>query len=279
MRNKTIRNIQNGIIYISLSAIMIILVFPFIWMTSTAFKSSSDIFSAIPTLIPQPIYLGNFYRMWVESKFYIYVINSVIVAVSTTVIAVFFSTLSAYSLARFKYKGRALFMNLLLIAQMFPMPLLIISIYIIFVRLALVDSLVGLVIAYCTFAIPFSIIMLKSYFDSLPIELEESAAIDGCSPLGTIFRIVVPLSAPAITATGLFAFILAWQEFLIALTVTRTTEIRTITVAINLMVGFREIFWGPLMAATFTITLPVVVLFVYFQKHFISGMTLGAVKG
>jgi multiple sugar transport system permease protein len=120
--------------------------------------------------------------------------------------------------------------------------------------------------------------MLKAYFDGLPVELEEAAAIDGCTPISTIFRIVIPLSAPGIVAMGLFAFILAWQEFMIALTLIRTTEMRTLPVAITTMVGVREVFWGPLMAGTTVATIPVVILFIYFQKYMISGMTMGAVK-
>ena len=121
--------------------------------------------------------------------------------------------------------------------------------------------------------------MLKSSFDGLPVELEEAASIDGCSVLGTIFKIVLPISAPAIVAMGLFCFILSWQEFMMALTLIRTTDMRTLPVGIQMMVGFRDIMWGPLMAGTTAVTLPVVCLFIFFQKYLVTGMTMGAVKG
>ena len=208
-----------------------------------------------------------------------YVKNSMIVATATTAISLLFATFFAYGVSRFRFRGKVMVFNLLILTQMFPLPLMIITIYVAFARIGLNNSLPGLVIAYCTFSIPFATLMLKSYFDGLPLELEESASIDGCNPIQTIFRIVLPLSAPAVAAMGLFSFILAWQEFMMSLTLINSTALRTLPVGIALMVGYREIMWGPLMAGTVVITVPVVVLFVYFQKYLITGMTMGAVKG
>ncbi|MQY77588.1 MAG: ABC transporter permease subunit [Bacteroidetes bacterium] len=272
------RILKKCAIYISISVITILLIFPFLWMVSTAFKDKSEIFSVVPRLIPRKISFENFRSMWIDSRFHIYFLNSSIVAISTTVVSIIFSTFLAYGISRFKFRGRKIVFNLMLFTQMFPLSLLIITIYIVFIKIKLYDSLIGLVVAYCTFAIPFATMMLKAYFDGLPVELEEAAAIDGCTPISTIFRIVIPLSAPGIVAMGLFAFILAWQEFMIALTLIRTTEMRTLPVAITMMVGMREVFWGPLMAGTTVTTIPVVILFIYFQKYMISGMTMGAVK-
>ncbi len=272
------RTARMVLIYSSITIIILILVFPFFWMLSTSIKDKTEIFSAVPRLIPNRITLENYHKMWFESKFYTYFINSIIVSIATTLVALLVSTFLAYGLARFRFRGKSVIFNMLILTQMFPLPLLIITIYISFVQIKLVDSLMGLVISYCTFAVPFSTLMLKSYFDDLPYELEESAAIDGCSPVSTIFKIVIPLSAPAITTMGLFAFILSWQEFMMALTLIRTTEFRTLPVAISMMVGVREIFWGPLMAGSTVFTLPVVIMFMYFQKNLVSGMTMGAVK-
>lgn len=275
---RNMRILKKCAIYISISVITILLIFPFLWMVSTAFKDKSEIFSVVPRLIPRKISFENFRSMWIDSRFHIYFLNSSIVAISTTVVSIIFSTFLAYGISRFKFRGRKVVFNLMIFTQMFPLSLLIITIYIVFIKIKLYDSLIGLVVAYCTFAIPFATMMLKAYFDGLPVELEEAAAIDGCTPISTIFRIVIPLSAPGIVAMGLFAFILAWQEFMIALTLIRTTEMRTLPVAITMMVGMREVFWGPLMAGTTVTTIPVVILFIYFQKYMISGMTMGAVK-
>ena len=217
--------------------------------------------------------------MWNEYKFYNYFRNSLIVSSGTTVISLLFSTFLAYGISRFRFRGRIVIYDLMILTQMFPTSLLIITIYVTFAQIGLIDSIIGLIISYCTFAIPFATLMLKSYFDGLPVELEEAAAIDGCGTVRTIFKIVLPIAAPAVAAMGLFSFILAWQEFMMSLTLIRTTEFRTLSVGIALMVGNRDIMWGPLMAGTVLITMPVVILFIYFQKYLVTGMTMGAVKG
>ena len=268
MTAKTKRGLLGKIgIYTSLTAITLLLVFPFVWMVSTSLKNKSEMFSATPTLLPKQITFENYRTMWQDYNFAPYLKNSFIVAISTTVISLLIATFLAYGLSRFKFRGRKAIFNLMILTQMFPLPLLIITIYVVFARVGLIDSRIGLIISYCTFAIPFATMMLKSYFDGLPVELEEAAAIDGCNPFKTIFRVVIPLSAPSIAAMGLFSFILAWQEFMMSLTLIRSPALRTLPVGITLMVGFRDIMWGPLMAGTAVVTLPVVFLFIYFQKY------------
>ncbi len=267
------------LVYVPLLVLTAILLFPFFWMISTSFKPATDIFSKDPTFIPRDITLEHYRVLWTETQFPVFFKNSTIIALSTTVLTLGVGTFFAYGLSRFRFKGRRNFVTLLFLSQMFPLVLLIIPIYLVFIHLELVNTHLSLVISYCTFALPFSTLMLKSYFDGLPSELEEAALIDGCGPVGSIFRIVLPLSAPGIAAVGAFAFILSWQEFTFALTLTNTNEMRTLPVGISMMVGFREVLWGQLMAASVMVTLPVTVLFVYFQKYFVSGMTMGSVKG
>ncbi|MEA5014337.1 MAG: carbohydrate ABC transporter permease [Candidatus Limiplasma sp.] len=270
---------QKALIYLGITAITLVLVFPFLWMVSTSLKERGEMFAATPTFFPKAPTMANYVSMWNDYKFYVYLKNSLLVASATTVTSLLFATFLAYGVSRFKFRGKTAVFDLLILTQMFPLPLLIITLYVSFAQLGLIDSRVGLTIAYCTFAIPFATMMLKAYFDGLPVELEEAASIDGCGPIGTIFRIVVPISSPAIAAMGLFSFILAWQEFMMALTLIRTTSLRTLPVGITMMVGFRDIMWGPLMAGTSLVTMPVVILFIYFQKYLITGMTMGAVKG
>ena len=266
-------------IYVSLSAITLLLIFPFVWMISTSLKDKNEMFSATPTLFPKQITLENYRSMWFDYGFGTYLRNSLTVAVSTTLITLLVATFLAYGISRFRFRGKKVVFNLLILTQMFPLPLLIITIYVVFAQLGLTDSLIGLVLSYCTFAVPFATMMLKSYFDGRPLELEEAAAMDGCGPFATIFRVVLPLSAPSVAAMGLFSFILAWQEFMMSLTLIRSPALRTLPVGITLMVGFRDIMWGPPMAGTVVVTLPVVAMFIYFQKYLITGMTMGAVKG
>lgn len=265
--------------YSALSIITLVFVFPFLWMISTSLKKSDEIFSAVPKWIPAHPTFENYLNLWNETAFPVYFKNSLIVAVVTTLVTLLIAVFFAYGLSRFRFRGRTMFLNLLLVSQMFPLVLMIIPIYIIFIKLNLLNTYFSLILAYCTFALPFSTLMLKSYFDSLPGELEEAALIDGCTPVSAIFRVVIPLAAPGIAAVSLFVFILSWQEFIFALTLTNTDDMRTIPVGISLMVGNREVLWGQLMAASTLVTVPVVVVFIYFQKYLISGMTMGGVKG
>lgn len=264
--------------YVALSIVTVCLLFPFLWMVSTSLKGPTEIFSPTPNWIPKRITFEHYRSIWTETPFPIYFKNSLIVSSATAGITLLVGTFLAYGLARFKFKGRRVLENTLLVTQMFPLVLMIIPIFLIFIRLSLLNTYTALIIAYCTFALPFATMMLKSYFEALPKDLEEAALIDGCTPVSALARIVLPLAAPGIAAVGLFAFILAWQEFLIALTITRTTDMRTLPVGISMMIGFREVLWGPLMAGSVIIALPVVILFTYFQKYLISGLTMGAVK-
>ena len=271
--------INKSFIYIAITAITALLNFPFLWMLTTSLKDSVEMFSADPTFLPKDLTFANYISLLKEYNFFTYFKNSVIVSVSTTLVALLFATFMAYGISRFKFRGKNIISSSLILTQMFPLPLIIITIYITFVKLGLFDTRLGLVIAYCTFALPFCTMMLRSYFDGLPVELEEAAAIDGCGPFSTIFRIVIPLAAPSIVAMGLFAFILSWQELMMSMTLVHSTALRTMPVAITMMVGVRNIMWGPLMAASVIVSIPVVILFIYFQKYLISGMTMGAVKG
>lgn len=283
MNPKLVRRFRSArdysVIYIGITIITFLFAFPFFWMVSTSLKPVHELFAVIPTLIPVMPTLDHYIHVWTNTIFPSAFRNSVIVATSTTFITLIFSIFFAYGIARFRFRGRILVINLLLLTQMFPLSLLIIVIFVAFAQIGLIDSYIGLIIAHCTFALPFATIMLRSFFNELPIELEEAAAIDGCSPYKTIFRIIIPLSGPAIAAMGIFAFILSWQELMMSMTLIRSESMRTVPVMVNMMIGFMEVLWGPLMATISLITIPVVLIFIYFQKLMISGMTMGAIKG
>lgn len=257
----------------------LVLVFPVVWMIMTSFKPTDEIFSPVPTLLPENATLSNYVDLLSQGRFLQSLGNSVVVAVTTAVAAVVISTLFAYAMSRFRMIGRTPIFATLFVTQVFPSFLLLIPIFLIFSRLQLTNTMIGLILAHLTFAIPFSTMLLKGYFDALPVEVEEAALIDGCGPLGVVFRVVVPIARPALAAVGLFSFILSWQEFLFATTLIQEPGLRTVPVALNLMVGENATLWGQLMAGATLVTLPAVVLFLTFQRHLVAGLTAGSVKG
>jgi multiple sugar transport system permease protein len=255
------------------------LIFPVAWMVLTSFKPTDEIFNEVPRLLPEHPTLVHYVELLGETTFLHSLRNSVVVAVCTAVAAVVIATLFAYALSRFTMIGRMQIFATLFVTQVFPSFLLLIPIFMIFSRLHLTNTMLGLVLAHLTFAIPFSTMLLKSYFDALPVETEQAAMVDGCSPLGVVFRIVVPIAKPALAAVGLFSFILSWQEFLFALTLNQAPDLRTVPVALGLMVGENAVLWGRLMAGATLVTIPAVILFLTFQRYLVAGLTAGSVKG
>jgi len=267
------------VVYIGIISITLFLLFPFFWMLSTSIKPPEEIFSAIPRWIPDNPTLNNYYGIWLGTPFSRYFINSFTVAIFNTLSALLVSVFAAYSISRFSFIGRKEFIVGILISQMFPLVLLLIPLFMVMLSLGLVDTRLGLIITYLTRTLPFSILMLKGYFDGIPFDIEEAAIVDGCSRTKVLYKIILPIAAPGIAAVALFAFILAWQEFLFALTLTRSASSHTLTVGLSLMLGERRILWGRLMAGSVIITIPVTVFFVYLQKYLVQGLTMGAIKG
>ena len=253
---------------------------PLLWGLSASFKPPSELFTN-PSLIPHSPTLSNYTYVVSQTKFLRWFWNTLLIAVSTTVLSVSIAMLGGYAMSRFRFWGRALYGNTLLVVQMFPGVMLAIPLFLIFTRLKLVDTYWSLLITYMSFALAFAVWMLKGYFDGIPREIEEAALIDGATPWIIVRRIFLPLLWPALVTTGLLAFVAAWNEFLFALTFTLTNEMRTVPVAIALMTGSSEyeLPWGNIMAASVIVTLPVVVLVLIFQRKIVSGLTAGAVKG
>lgn len=256
----------------------LVLIFPVVWMVLTSFKPTDEIFSPVPQLMPDTPTFVHYVDLLTETDFLLFLRNSIVVAVCTAVAAVFIAMLFAYALSRLRMIGRSKIFATLFVSQMFPSFLLLIPIFLIFYRLQLNNTTTGLVLAHLTFAIPFSTMLLKSYFDKLPSDIEQAAMVDGCGPLGVIFRIILPIAKPALTAVGLFSFILSWQEFLFSLTLIQDPNLRTVPVALNLMVGENAVLWGQLMAGAVVVTIPAVALFLVFQRYLVAGLTAGSVK-
>ena len=262
------------------SAVVVLWVaFPFAWMLLSSFKPMKEMFIVPVRWIPENPTFVNYVDLWGKMRFGTFLVNSFIVASSTMAIGILIAILAGFACSRFNFYGRMLFMLFLLVTQMLPMVLIVIPLYMIMASLRILDTYLALIIAYTSFSVPFSTWMMKGYFDSIPIELEEAAMVDGCTRVGALFRVVLPVIAPAVAATGAYSFIRAWNEFLFALTLTSSISMRTLPVGLQMFIGEFSTEWGLLMAGGIVATLPVVILFSFLQKYIVQGLTAGAVKG
>jgi arabinogalactan oligomer/maltooligosaccharide transport system permease protein len=229
--------------------------------------------------IPAHRTLEHFRDVLGHPWFWRYALNSMIVALATTIVGVALSCTAAYALSRFRFPGRKSGLAAFLIVQMFPSTLLLIPLYVVLNGLHLLNTLFGLVLVYSTTAIPFCVFTLKGYFDTLPRELEEAARIDGASPWGVFFRVVLPLARPAIAVTALFAFMTAWNEFILAGTFMTDERSYTLPVLLHNYIGEYHAEWGHFAAAAILTSIPVMALFYVLQRFLVGGLTAGSVKG
>lgn len=253
--------------------------FPLVYALSSSLKRSTGLFS--PELLPKQPTLANYTAVFSEQPFATNLLNSVIVAGSVVALSLALSLMAAWALGRVQFRGRGLLLAVILSASMFPQVAVLSGMFELVRVFGLYDHLGALVIADLVLTLPFTVWILVTFMRQLPKELEEAAAMDGVGVFTLVFRIFMPLLWPAVVATGLLAFIAAWNEFLFALTFTLSTEERTVPVAIALIStpsGF-ELPWGKIMAASVIVTLPLVALVVWFQRLIVSGLSAGAVKG
>lgn len=266
--------------YTVLVILAVYCLFPFLWMVDTALKPLNEVRTSHPTFLINNVTFSNFGRVLLESKFVTFFGNSMLVAISTTILSLIISVFAGYALSRFSaYRGVKAASVIMLLSQMVPGVLLLIPLYLLMKNYHLLDTYYSMILAYTTFMVPLCTFMLKGYFDSIPYEMEESAEIDGCSRVGIIVRIILPVSIPSLIATALFAFVNAWNEFMFGFVFINDEAHRTLTPGITLFKGLYTTDWGSIMAASVLSVLPVVILFVFMQRFLIDGMTAGAVKG
>ncbi len=285
--------VPHALLHAFLVAVVLVTVYPVLWVVTIAFSGNQSLsitdVPADPTLwdrlraiLPWPAHwsAANFVSVMTDQPFARWIANSAVIAAATTVVGVALACTGAYAFSRFRFPGRKAGMMAFLVSQMFPGTLTLIPLYIIIVQwLGLGGTRFGLVIVYATTSIPFSVWMLKGYFDTIPKELEEAALIEGAGP-GTIFwRIILPLAKPAIAITALFSFMTAWNEFILAATFMSQEEMYTAPVGLKFFVGGFQQQWGYFAAGSIIVAVPVVVLFLYLQKYLVSGLTAGSVKG
>jgi len=262
-----------------LAVLLLVVGVPFYWMVNTSLKTSIQIQSLTPYYYPRPVTLRNYVELLRGTGFPLWIRNSAAVALGASLVTVLVSCLAGYSLTRIRYPGRRLLATTVLIVYLVPPTLLFIPLYRILNGLGLANTLWALLAVYPTFTVPFCTWLLMGFFRSIPPDLEDAAMVDGASRIEAFRRIVLPLAAPGVLAAALFAFTLAWNEFLYALVFIHDTELKTIPVGLNDLM-FGDIFlWGQLMAASVLTTVPVVVLYTYLQRYMVEGLTAGAVKG
>ena len=279
MSPRVLGRAQGPVAYAILTALLLVVVFPFYWMFVSSLKSEEQMRTLTAMFWPSPAVLDNYRQLLGKTDFGAWYGNSIVVALSSTFVATAIGTLGAYALARLKFFGRAFMASATLITYLVPPSILFIPLYAQIRNIGLADSLTGLVAAYPSFTVPFVTWLLMGYFESIPEELEEAAMIDGATRFGAFRRIILPLAAPGVLAAALFAFTQAWNEFLYALVFITNVKLRTLPVGLSTFITGDVYGWGFLMAGAVLTTLPVIAAYTYLQKYMVEGLTAGSVKG
>lgn len=257
---------------------------PLVNMAIASVKPLEDIQIITDSVIPKRFDFGTYSRMWKTVPLLKYIKNTFIVVSISTVCSVLISVFVGYVLNRFKFRGQKLFGNMLIFAQMLPGILFLLPLYMLYMLIMnktgiqLAGTYQGLIITYMTFSLPFSIWMMRSYFQSIPVELDEAAYIDGCGQLRTLLQIILPVARPGIIGVTIYSFIVGWEEIMFASVLT-SDRTQTISVGLRNYQSAQVVYWNEMMAATMTVTVPVVVMFMLFQKYLVQGLTAGSVKG
>lgn len=264
--------------YTCLSLFVLLVAIPLFWMLTTAFKTNKELYEDF-SYFPRQLTWENFVRVIEREKLLTNIRNSFTVAMSTTLITVTISAMAAFSIVRYRYRGRDWIGRLILFKYLLPSAMLFIPLYVIVTALGLGNTLQGLILTYLTFTIPFCTWMLMGYFRSMPVELEEQAMVDGCTKLGALVRVLLPLSAPGLVASAIFSFTLAWNEFLLALVITMDQSTMTVPIKLSMMVVGDQYIWGQLMAGAVLASIPVAILYFIGQRFVVQGLAAGSVKG
>lgn len=265
--------------WLILSPLVVVILFPFGVMFVSAVRPRDELFTYPPTWTFSAFRWSNFVEMWDKVNFGGALLNSLYVSVASTLLALALGIPAAYAFSRFRFRGKGLYRQFLLVTQMMSPIVLVLGLFRLMVAFGLVNNLNALVLTYAAFNVAFTIWMLQSYFDTIPFELEEAASIDGAAPLTSLLRIFLPLAVPAMVVTTIFTFINSWNEFVLALTLMRSSDKYTLPVMIFAQVAGRyQIEWHHVMAATLLATVPVAILFSWLQRFLIRGMALGSVK-
>jgi len=266
-------------IFFPVLILVVIAVFPFLWMAVSAFKPLAQLYTIPPKWIPDPPSLENFQNVLFHSNIPRYFVNSLIVSIGSTCLALCFAIFAAYGFARFDFRGRTAALAFVLIGQLLPTATVIVPLYIVLNYLGLINTYLGLILVYLILTLPLSVWMLTGYFRGIPKELEDAAVIDGASSLGVLLRISLPLVTPGIIAVALYSFVATWNEFVFALSFATEKQMKTLPIGLAEFSTEFDTDWGAVMAASLVMTIPIALIFLVMQRMFVSGLMSGATKG
>lgn len=280
MTNRARKRLKRGALNAVALIVALVTVFPVYWMVTTALKPKQDVFTQNPIIVPRRLTLSHFQRVLSDDGFLTFARNSLVVTLIVVAITIVVGFLAATAMARFNYRGRNASIIIILAVQMIPLEALVISMYVMLDSMGLIDRLLGVIVAYLAFGLPFTIWTLRGFIANIPVELEEAAMVDGCSRMQTFFRILLPLVMSGLVAASVFAFILAWNEFILANVVLLSSKSQTLPLWLaSFQSSFKEIDWSGLMASSSLFALPVIVFFVIVQGRLHEGAAAGGVKG
>jgi len=278
-RQKRKKSISKFLTHIVLILWSLIAIYPVLQVVTISLRPADKLLSTSLEIIPQNATLKSYLSLFTEQPFLLWVWNSSLISFAVTITGVVFAAMSGYAFSRFNFIGKRIGLLSLLVTQMFPATMLLLPLYIMLIYLGLINSYLGIIITYSATALPFCIWTMKGYYDTIPFSLEEAARIDGCNQFQAFYKIILPLASPALVITGLFSFMTAWSEYIVAAQILQDTHLWTLPLGLKSFEANMSTEWGLYGAASLIVMIPVVVLFIILSKWLVSGLTLGSVKG
>jgi arabinogalactan oligomer / maltooligosaccharide transport system permease protein len=271
--------ITNSLIYIVLTLFTIAVLYPIINVFTISLRPDDKLLSTSLEIIPEGATFNTYIELFTNQPFLLWLWNSTLISLVVTVTGVALASISGYALSRYNFVGKKAILFGLLTTQMFPATMLLLPMYIMLIKLGLINSYLGIIIIYSATALPFCVWQMKGYYDTIPFSLEESARIDGCNKWQAFYKIIFPLAAPALVITALFSFMTAWSEYIVAAQILQDSRLYTLPLGLKSFQSNLTTEWGLYAAAALIVSIPVVILFVILSKWLVSGLTLGSVKG
>jgi ABC-type glycerol-3-phosphate transport system permease component len=267
------------VVWAAVSAVLAFALLPFAWMAVSSIKPLQELYTVPPRWLPASPTMANYVEVLTRSNVPRYFLNSVVIAIGSTTVALALAVFASYGFARFQFGGRRAGQAFVLVAQLLPTAAIIVPLFITLRTLGLVNTYLGLILVYTILTLPLAVWMLTSYFRAIPVELDEAALADGASRLGILFRITLPLSVPGIVSVVVYSFVTTWNEFIFALVFAQDSRVKTLPIGLAEFTSEFNTDWGAVMAASVVMTLPVIALFLALQRLFVGGLTAGALKG